>query len=238
MAPRTPRSLASPTTSPAYTQGAVPSVRPPNAIADYKRRFEKTYPKAKPKAAPKVAPKVNTGVTAEDNEYQDLMNKYKADLDKQRTAAAQLFTKNKGALEADRATTRESITKQRGADLDDIAQSYAARGIGRTSGIYQQAGADYETSVAERLKNTDKTYDQQIKNAADTQTETVGDIDAAYKESLAEAAGRKAAANAEAKAATPKKALPAPPKVAPRPKHLPKPIIPKFKLTDTKGKGR
>lgn len=237
MAPRPPRSLASPTTSPAYAQGAVAAVRPQNTIADYKRRFEKTYPKAKPKVAPKVAPKVNTG-TAEDNEYADLMNKYKSDLDKQRTAAANLFAKNKGALEADRNTTRESITKQRGADLDDIAQSYAARGIGRTSGIYQQAGADYETSVAERLKNTDKTFDQQIKNAADNQNETVGEIDAAYKESLAEAASRKTAANVEAK-----KALPAPPKLKERPKHLPKPIVPnkkapKYQLVDSKGKGR
>lgn len=232
MPPKAPRSLASPTTSPVYAQGAVASVRPQKTIADYKKRFERNYAPPKPKKLPKVAPQVDTGKGV-DNEYQDLMKQYRDNLAQQRNAAAQLFNKNKGSLEANRALTKESITKQRGSDLDDIAQNYAARGIGRSSGVYQQAGIDYETSVAERLKNADKTFDAQIKDEAAAQDASVGEATTAYSESLAEAAARKAAANAEAKAKEPKaKARPLPSPIAPKKKQ------PKFELGQAKGKIR
>lgn len=230
------KNLSSPSTTPQYAPGTVAAIKPQNTIADYKKRLDKSYKTSIKAKVPKVDP--NTGIiTAANNEYQALMNKYKGDLAQQRNAAAQLFNKNKGALEAGRNSTREAITKQRGEGLDDIAQSYAARGIGRSSGVYQQAGTDYDTNINERLKNTDKTYEEQLKNAADSEKETIGAADTEYQEGLAEAAARKAAALEETKAAaapTTGGAKKPAPKPTPKPRGLPvakKPPV-KYKLVN------
>lgn len=234
MPPKNKKNLSSPRTSPVYQPGAIAIIRPQNNIADYQSRLAKSY---KTPIKKKVAPlPVNTGADEANQEYTELMNKYKGNLAKQREAAANLFAKNKGALEADRGIARESLLKQRGSDLDDIAQSYAARGIGRSSGIYQQAGTDYESTLADRLKNTEDTFAKQIQREEGTQKETVAEAEGEYGEGLAEAAARKAAALESAK----KEAAPTPKE---RPKQLPKPIAPKkqapkYKLVDSRGKGR
>ena len=223
MPPKAKKSLSSPGTTPQYAPGTVAAIKPQNTIADYKRRLDKSYKTPIKGKVPTVDP--NTGViTAANQEYQELMNKYKDNLAQQRNAAAQLFNRNRGALEADRETTRNALTKQRGTDLDDIAQSYAARGIGRSSGVYQQAGTDYETTLAERLKNADKTFDQQVQQENAVQKETVGEADTAYNEGLADAAARKAAALEATKkaAATTEPKAKAKPLPQPVPKKQPK----------------
>lgn len=203
-------------------------MKPKATMADYRGRLNKAYKAPPPKKGklPQVVPKIDTG-TQVNAEYKALMDKYKNDLAKQRDAAAQLFNRNKGMLDADRNITRESLTKSRGSDLEDIAQGYAARGIGRTSGVLKQAGLDYETNVNERLKNLDKTYEAQLKNQNETQNAAVGEATDTYTENMTEAATRKAAAlEAEKK------------KTVPQAKKLPQAAPnkqPKLKDNTTKG---
>lgn len=218
MPPKAKKNL-SPVSAPQYSQGSVPGIRGLATVGDYRGRLAKIAPPPKKGKLPKVAPKVNTGNVADNEEYQGLIAKYKNNLAKQREAAMNLYKKNKGALETDLNTTRESLNKQRGADLNDITEQYAARGIGRTSGIYQQAGVDYETSVAERIKNAEKTYQQQLQQENAAQQENVAEADTEYSEGMAEAAKRKSAAIDETKAKAPvaPKAKPKPlPKAVPR----------------------
>jgi hypothetical protein len=228
MPPARKKNLSSPSISPSYTPGAVRSVGTTPPMVDYKRRLDKSYKGPIKKAVPKMP--VKTGETDQANkEYQALMEQYKGNLAKQRDAAMGLYKQNKGMLEQDLATTRSSLAKQRGMDLNDIADQAAARGIGRSSGIYQQAGADYETSYAERLKNADKTFNQQINQENQTQNETIGDATNEYTEgATAAAAARKAAAMDAAKQT-------AAPKAKTLPKAAPKPTPKKsnkFKLVD------
>lgn len=235
MPPKIQKNL-SPVSAPSYAQGSVPGIKGQATAGDYRGRLARIAPPPKKKKLPKVAPvvpKVNTGNVADNEEYQDLIAKYKGNLAKQRETAMNLYKRNKGALETDLNTTRESITKQRGADLNDITEQYAARGIGRSSGVYQQAGVDYETAVQDRLKNAEKTYQQQLAQENASQAEATTEADAEYQEGLAEAAKRKTAANAEAKASAPKpKAKPLPSPIAPKKKQ------PKFELAPSKGKLR
>jgi len=208
------KNLSSPSVSPSYTPGAVKSVKPQATIADYKKRLGEAYQTAiKKKPIAKVP--ANTGNTAgADAEYTALMNKYKGDLAQQRNAAANLFKRNKGALETDLNTTKAALGKQRGSDLQDITEQYAARGIGRSSGVYQQAGVDYENNYTERLKNADKTYQQQVAQEAETQNDTVKAADETYADDAAVAAAtRKSAALEKAKKTAPTKPAP---KAAPK----------------------
>lgn len=232
MAPTPRKNLSSPSTSPVYTLGAVQSVRPQSTIADYKRRLDKTYQTPIKKKVPKITVKPKTAVdNSADTEYQALMQKYKGNLEQQRSAAANLFKRNKGALETDLTTTKSALAKQRGADLNDIADQAAARGIGRSSGIYKQAGTDYEMSYAERLKNADSQYNQQLKQEDETQKETMSAADREYADEAAVAAAtRKAAALEAAKekeTATPSPLVKPKPKILPR--AAPKPTPPKGK---------
>lgn len=209
MAIQSKQNLSSPSVSPTYKPGAVSSVKSNAPIVDYKRRLGRAYQSAvKKKPVAKVPVKGNNS----DTEYTALMNKYKGDLAAQRDAAANLFKRNRGALENDLNTTRDALGKQRGTDLNDIADNAAARGIGRSSGIYQQAGTDYENSYAERLRNADKTFNQQVNQEEETQNDTVKAANASFAEdSAAAAAARKSAALDKAKATA-----------APTPKTVPK----------------
>lgn len=220
------KNLSSPSTSPTYTPGAVMAVKPQNTISDYKRRLDKSY-KAPPPVKGKL-PKVPVKPAATDTtdkEYQDLMDQYKGNLAKQKEAAFALYKKNRGALESDLNTTRNSLLGQRGTDLEDIAQNYAARGIGRSSGVYKQAGFDYETGLQERLKNNEKTFNQQAQQEDAQQKESVAAADTDYTENLVNAAKRKVAATeAEAPKAKAKPLPQATPKATPKsaPKKQPR----------------
>lgn len=217
MPPKAPKGMSSPISAPQYAQGSVPGIRGMATVGDYKGRLAKVVPPPKKGKLPKVAPKVNTGNVAANDEYQDLIAKYKGNLAKQREAAMNLYKQNRGALETDLNTTRESITKQRGQDLTDITDQYAARGIGRSSGVLQQAGNDYETAIQDRLKNAEKTYQQQLQQQNAAQQEGNAEADTEYSEGMAEAAKRRTEANAEAK-----KAAPVAPKAKPLPKAVPR----------------
>lgn len=204
--------LSSPSASPSYIPGAVSSVKPKQTAADYKKRLDNSY-KAPPikKKAPVIAP--NTGTAAIGKEYQDLMNQYKGNLAKQRETAMQLYNKNKTALDADRNTSRNALTGQRGSDINDITEGYAARGIGRSSGVVQQSGVDYDTSLAERLKNIDQSYNKQAETEQSTQNASIKDATDEYTqqtaEATADAAKRKAAALEAAKKASTANTAPA-----------------------------
>lgn len=213
MPPKAPKGMSSPISAPQYAQGSVPGIRGMATVGDYKGRLAKVVPPPKKGKLPKVAPKVNTGNIAANDEYQDLIAKYKGNLAKQREAAMNLYKQNRGALDMDLNTTRDSITKQRGTDLSDIRDSYAARGIGSSSGVYQQAGADYETAVQDRLKNAEKTYQQQLQQQNAAQQEGNAEADTEYSEGMAEAAKRKTEANAVAEKT---KKLPQGPQAAPK----------------------
>lgn len=218
MPPKNKKNLSSPGTSPQYKPGAVMAIKPQNTIADYQKRLAQSY---KTPIGKKVAPlPVNTGVgEAANKEYMALMEKYKGDLAKQKQAAFALYNKNKTALESGLGSTRETLTKQRGADLEGITESYAARGIGRSSGVYKQAGTDYETNYSQRLKDIEDNYKKQLQQEEGTQKEAVTGADAEYQESMADAAARKAAALE----ATKKEAVAT---AAPKAKPLPKAISP------------
>lgn len=167
--------LSSPRVSPSYTPGPVSSVRPQSTVADYQSRLD-----AYNKSRKGFLDGINKGVASSNKAYADLMNKYKGDLEGGKKAATDLYNQN-----------YKGLTDKRSTDLTGIGQDYSSRGIGQSSGIYQQALKDYETN-----------YGNSVKDAKTSLDNATGSATKSYQTNTTAAAKRRSAALAQAKTKT------------------------------------